>query len=316
MISSYSKIHQSGHRETQGMRGQEVQIEEKIDGSQFSFMYDGQLHFRSRNQSIDPDCPPKLFSKAVEYIKEHKMELMPGYVYRGECVTSPRHNTLEYDHCPKGYVVIFDLEKKNGSCDYFNSLYRAYTSSYLFDVTPVLWKGNYDDVTSELIEELLDRESILGGTKVEGVVIKCYEKLDCQDKVLMCKYVSDRFKEKHQGNKFNPKRSDIVSAIGAELCTEARWEKAIQHLREDGRLTHTPMDIGLLIRELHEDTIEEEGDWIKDKLFKHFWKYIAREIQKGFPEYYKRKLMLNTFRSEKAEAEDGYGVADGCEEVH
>jgi hypothetical protein len=306
MISSYSKIHQAGHRETEGMKGQLVQIEEKIDGSQFSFMYDGEkVHFRSKNQQIYPDNPPKLFAKAVEYIKENTRDLCVNRVYRGECVTSNKHNTLEYARCPKGYVVIFDLEKSDGSCDYGNDLIRAYTCSYLFDVVPVLWRGKYEDVTSELIEELLDTESILGGTKIEGVVIKCYDKFDSKDKVLMCKYVSDRFKEKHRGNKFNPARSDILSAIGSQLRTEARWEKAIQHLREEGKLTETPMDIGNLIREIHEDVLEEEADWIKDKLLDHFWKNIIREVQRGFPEYYKKKLLLNTFRSEKAEAVDG-----------
>ena len=77
------------------------------------------------------------------------------------------------------------------------------------------------------------------------------------------------------------------------FCTEARWQKAVNHMKEDGRLTNSPKDIGTLFKEVHLDIIEEETDNIKEFLYNHFIKDIKRRATRGLPEWYKEQLLKN-----------------------
>ena len=82
------------------------------------------------------------------------------------------------------------------------------------------------------------------------------------------------------------------------LRTEARWSKAIQHLRESGELTNSPRDIGGLIKEIQRDTLDECDDIIKDMLMSYAVPKISRGIIAGFPEWYKEQLMKEQFGEE------------------
>ena len=77
--------------------------------------------------------------------------------------------------------------------------------------------------------------------------------------------------------------------------TEARWAKAAQHLKEAGKLEGTPRDIGKLIVEVKRDIEEEEMEAIKDFLFKQFGEELLRRSTVGLPEYYKNKLLDDSF---------------------
>jgi hypothetical protein len=139
---------------------------------------------------------------------------------------------------------------------------------------------------------------ILGGCKIEGVVIKNYNKFTDDKKTMMAKYVSTEFQEKHQVSwrKANPTRTDILDDIIETYRTEARWRKAVQHLRERGELEETPRDIGALIREVKDDVKDECEEEIKDRLFGYFWKKdIERSLTHGLPEWYKEQLANKLF---------------------
>ena len=143
----------------------------------------------------------------------------------------------------------------------------------------------------------LERESILGGCKIEGIVVKNYSVFTKDKKAAMGKYVSEAFKEKHQGEwrKANPTQSDIVETLSAIYSTQARWQKALQHLREAGKLEGSPRDIGLLIQEVPNDILKEEEDQIKQTLFEHFWPKIRRGVTNGLPQWYKDELAKSAF---------------------
>ncbi len=72
--------------------------------------------------------------------------------------------------------------------------------------------------------------------------------------------------------------------------TEARWLKAIQHLKEENKLVDGPEDIGPLLLELQGDFLAEETDDIKDRLFDEFVNEITRGVTQGFPQFYKALL--------------------------
>src|ERR1043165_2665980 len=121
-LRSYPKIYNIGHRIVLNIFDDEVQIEEKIDGSQFSFgMYEDktgrflELRCRSKGAEINTFAPEKMFSKAVETAQSVKEKLMLNWTYRCEFLGRPKHNVLAYDREPKGSLVLFDVETGEGS---------------------------------------------------------------------------------------------------------------------------------------------------------------------------------------------------------
>ena len=81
-----------------------------------------------------------------------------------------------------------------------------------------------------------------------------------------------------------------------ELSTPARWNKAIQHLRERGEIEDSPRDIGKILKEVQVDVFKEETDHIKDRLFEWAKGHISRGVIQGFPEYYKDQLLKLQFQ--------------------
>jgi hypothetical protein len=165
----------------------------------------------------------------------------------------------------------------------------------------VLYRGIVDSV--EKLRELLETPSILGGQKIEGVVIKPenYDLYGRDKKVLMGKYVSESFKEVHartwkqeHGTKSN---GEILQVLGDALATPARWQKAVIHLREEGKIADDPRDIGLLIQAIQEDVLKECSELIREKLFSWAWPQLKRSITRGMPEWYKSQLVAAQFET-------------------
>lgn len=295
MLQPYSKIHQLGHRETLMMFQKPVTIEEKVDGSQFSFGKDvlGQLFMRSKNKDQWP-VSDKMFNMAKDRILDIADKLVPQYTFRGEYLSKPKHNVLAYDRVPKNNIVIFDIDQ--GNQDYMSHREKADISAFLgFETVPLLFEGVVEDRAEML--KLLETVSFLGGQKIEGMVIKQYDMYDRSDKTLMAKYVSEKFKEV-AGNDWkrrNPTSKDIIQRLVTGLTTEARWRKAIQHLKERGQLENDPRDIGLLIKEIQADTLEECGEDVALQLYNWARPQIERGIIRGFPEWYKEQLAGKCF---------------------
>lgn len=296
MISSYASIYNLGHRAAQELFDGPVTIEEKVDGSQCSLgVFDGELKFRSKGQQLNVDEPEKMFALGVESAKSRQHLLVDGWTYRGEYLKSGKHNTLAYDRHPEGHIIIFDIMK--GEEDYLSYAEKAAEAKRIgLEVVPLMYEGLVDSM--DAVTAMLDNVSILGGQKIEGVVIKNYQKFGPDKKVLLGKYVSAEFKEIHGGEwkKANPMAKDIVAQIIEAHTTPARWNKAIQHLKEEGKLTDTVQDIGPLLKEIGTDVHKECADSIKESLFKWAWPQIARGVIKGFPEWYKEQVSVPMFK--------------------
>lgn len=135
-------------------------------------------------------------------------------------------------------------------------------------------------------------DSSLGGAKIEGVVIKNYHRFSHIDgKALMGKYVSEAFKEVHRKEWARPTRADFMEVLIEQYRTEARWNKAVQHIAERGELQNAPQDIGVLIREVQQDVFSEEEAAIKEQLWAWAKPMIQRGAIKGLPEWWKQKLL-------------------------
>ena len=169
-------------------------------------------------------------------------------------------------------------------------------------VVPLLWSGDGKDFTNEVRDELLKSKSVLGHgagyDRVEGIVVKNYDRIfeygeghSLHGHFESTKHVNESFKEKNHD--VNPNRTNKWEELKANYKTDARLQKAIQHLKERGELTGELSDLRLLIPEVHKDITEEEKEGIKDALWKIFSKELLVNTSKGMPEYYKKYLEEN-----------------------
>lgn len=286
MLPAYQKIEQFYSSVSQQMIGHHVYVTEKVDGSQISFgIINNELMIRSRHNSIPLMNPPKMFQEAVGSIVAlcETQRLTPGLVYRGEYLSKPKHNVITYARVPEHNIILYDVDTWK-----FPLEDTSFCSP--FEYVPFIWSCNFEDITQEMLDEWLDRESILGGSKIEGVVIKAYSVIDSRNnQPIMVKYVSPRFKEIAKQPQ-NDSKMDVFSQLAEMYGTEARYQKAYQHLQEQGKITDTLKDIGPLIGEVCRDIHEECGDEIKEKLSQWAWKLLGKRFTVGVPDFYKKKL--------------------------
>ena len=297
-LHSYPKVYNLGHYAILDLFKGPVLVEEKVDGSQFSFgIIDGEFQARSRGQQQDVNGgADKMFHAAIEAMRE--LPLTPGLIYRGELLTKPKHNTLVYDRVPEKNVVLYDIDR--GIEDFLSYGEKVVEADHLgLEVVPILHEGVVSDF--EQMKGFLAETSFLGGVFIEGMVFKAYGRFGIDGKTLMGKHVSEAFKEKHEKawRGENPANRDVIQLLCEELRNEARWTKAIQHLEERGELQNAPQDIGPLMKEVSVDIREEEADYIKQRLFDWAWKTIGRRITTGLPEWYKDRLAKSAFTGEQ-----------------
>lgn len=296
---SYPKVWAFGHPAITSIFDDFVIVEEKVDGSQFSFgIFGGEIKCRSRNQQLVMDNPEQMFAKAVETVQNVAHLLQDGWTYRAEFLGSPSHNVLKYDRVPTGNLILFDVN--DGFETYLTRAQKEAEAQRIgLEIVPILKDGKIEDPGT--IKELLETTSILGGQKVEGLVAKNYTRFGKDGKCLMGKFVSEKFKEIHSGvwKGKNPSTKEIVAEIGHSLRTQARWEKAAQHIRDRGELTQSPKDIGPLMKEVNLDVLEECREEIEHKLFKYAWPQIGRVITNGLPAWYKERLLQAQFNKKE-----------------
>jgi len=293
-LKSYSSPFGWGHRALDGLfDGDPVYVSEKIDGSQISFGVDtdGELHIRSRKVAIDPESPG-MFDLAVASILGIRSRLAWGYTYRGEYLAKPKQNSIQYDCVPDGNIVIYDIGDQRYLLDGAFENEAERTGLEHAPLIAVIEKRP----SQEMIDEWMTLPSLLGGEYgVEGVVLKNYDLYGKDDKVLMGKIVREGFAEKNSKNwkTNNPSNRDILSRLTDEYATEARWNKAIQHLAEQNELVGEMKDMPALFREVQDDVLQECEDEIKETLFNHFWGKIRRGLTYGLPEHYRKYLADN-----------------------
>ena len=324
--SSYPSIFVLGHKAIQELLKHDVIVEEKVDGSQFSFglveaseadvvyKHDDALgplalKIRSKGCVMHIDAPEAMFKPAAETVRALGDKLHPGWTYRAETLAKPKHNSLAYDRVPHGNIILFDVN--TGNQEYLNYEEKVKEAERLgLEVVPRLFEGRIE--SAEAFRTFLESTSILGGQQIEGVVIKprTYSLFGTDKKVLMGKFVSEAFKEVHRKTwgESNPTTKDIITKISDMYRTPARWNKARIHMEESGLLVNDVQDIGPMIKAVPEDVLKECADEIKEMLFKFAWPHIRRGLTRGLPEWYKELLMKRAFETGDS---DGMVIAAG-----
>lgn len=297
---SYPVVFALGHKALEHLLDDSVVVQEKIDGSQFSWgIFDGELKCRSKGAQINMLAPEGMFTEAVATVNEVKKYLVDGWTYRAEYLKKPKHNALAYDRVPNKHLILFDVNPTEE--EYVGPTTLASIARLLgLESVPLLHDGFLTDM--QVLRDLLARESILGGQKIEGVVVKNYSRFGSDKKALMGKFVSEAYKEVHakEWGEANPKQGDILQRLIERYRTPARWQKAMIHLRERGELEDSPRDIGKLIPEIGLDVEKECREEIMEELYKWAWPQVRRGVTAGFPEWFKEELLKQQF----AEMED------------
>jgi hypothetical protein len=269
-----------------------------VDGSFFPFVVteDGTILAQSKTKPIDLDEPAGMFQPAIDHVKALAPQLrLNAAAYDSalwfycEYLRSPKHNTLAYERTPQNHLVLFDMRFGEGRFVPANKL-GSWAKALDIDCIPVLLEG---EVTSADIEALLTTPSYLGGETVEGVVIKnANEWISIGPRVypLFTKWVRPNFKERNAAEWKGNSSVNRTDAFIASFQSEARWRKAVEHLRDQGELLCEPKDIGALIKAIETDVIEEESANIGRFFCKLYLPEILRTARRGFPEWYKQWL--------------------------
>lgn len=291
--AAFPKILHIGDKQILDLFEGEVEITEKLDGSQFSFgKIDGEVITRSKGREFSE--PDKLFKPVWEYVHSIADRLPEGIWFYGETLGTPRHSTLAYDRTPKNFFAMFGVYVME-THEFLNYDSIVEWSEKLdVDPVPLLFRGEISQ--DKILEFVDDTVSYLGGQKIEGVVVKAYKPWlflgQIPLSVMSGKYVTEAFKEVHtkDWSKLNTGKGKF-DVLKENYRTEARWNKAVQHLRDRGELTGTPKDIGALLKEVYTDIEEEEQENIKDQLYSIYKSDIMKYATFGLAQWYKEQLV-------------------------
>lgn len=282
-LPSYGSPRQFGDRYLRDLLADPYVVQEKIDGSQFSFgRVNGEVLFRSRNHMLTLETCAAQFRPTLTHLTAVADLIPEGFIFRGEAMSKTRHNKLNYSRLPSGFVVLYDVE--NAGAYLAHEDLAAWSDRLGVTAVQQLWTGEPGEAFDmERVTAFLNGESQLGGTP-EGVVVKNYARRD-HGKVMMGKIVGSHFKEvKPVVRTQGPSR---VEQVIAAYSTAARYDKIVQHLREADELDGSMRDIPKLMRELNRDLdSEKEAEAMKDLLYGLFRKEILSGVSKGLPAYY------------------------------
>jgi len=301
-FAHYPKIRNLGHPEVDTIFRGAVEVTEKIDGSQFSFgNIEGQLFAMSKRARIDDNNIPKMFAAAYRGAKKRfEAGILPeGVVFRGENLSRPKHNVLKYERVPRDNFILFDVMIGARTERYLQYKDIAEWAKKIdYEVVPLLFSGYVKDLEhlQKLAEEI---KPVLGGEHVEGMVFKNYFMFnEYTGKPMFAKYVRPNYREEHSilsknGKAGKPKATP--REIGKAYANEVRWNKCLMRLQEEGRLTHSPKDIGLIIKEAQLDLEEEDKEVIKERLWKLYRRDIMTGAVRGIAPWYKELLNKKQF---------------------
>jgi hypothetical protein len=297
MIKSYPKIFAIGTDYIRDLFKGPVEVTEKLDGSQFCFGKDieGNFYMRSKGAQIFSELSDKTFLPAVTHVLSIQDMIPKDIVFYCETLARPKHNTLKYEKIPKNNLYLFGVSDYYGSN--FGFIMSDWADKLNIDCANIFHVGYVEDINQ--LKSFLEKDSYLGGCKIEGFVVKNYDQpflLGGQPIPVMAgKLVSELFKEVHREKWADGQPKGKWELFKESYRTEARWQKAIQHARDDGWLENVPQDIGKLLKSIQQDIIDEEKEIIKDFLWKEFGQEVLRKATAGFPEWYKEKLAERSF---------------------
>lgn len=250
-----------------------IEIQEKIDGANFSFRYNEDTDeveaFSSRNKLT----PFLTLRGAYEFVMRLDKEKVKGvlgnrFVLFGEWLVP---HSVSYPKEKYNNMYVFDLydaiEEK-----WMPQEKAKWAAAMLgLDYVPVFYIGPFQGW--EHVRSFVGKTE-MGGEYGEGVVVKNISKLDGQDKMGMpiyTKIVSEHFLEtKPKREHTKEENADYIAGMEASkaIITEARVTKMLNKFVDEGILpedwneSHLNTIAKNLPKRIYEDCVKEESDTV------------------------------------------------------
>ena len=266
--------------------GEDIVIQEKIDGSNASIRYDeesGTLKAFSRRLELNADNTLNGFWDYVQTLNldTFKEILSSRYIVFGEWMGAK--HAIKYPENVYGKFWMFDVWDTQTeqylpyeeTRSFYDKLIACGNEENKFNFVPVFYIGKFE--SWEKTSELVGRTEVGAEPTGEGIVIKRQNCLDSKSSRLpfYVKIVSEQFSEVHKSKKqkaIDPEaiaKKEANLALAATIVTPQRVQKMIYKFIEDGLLPqdwdeHNLKDISkILPNAIYKDCVKEENETVQ-----------------------------------------------------
>ena len=266
--------------------GEDIVIQEKIDGSNASIRYDeesGTLKAFSRRLELNADNTLNGFWDYVQTLNLDTFKEILGsrYIVFGEWMGAK--HAIKYPENVYGKFWMFDVWDTQTeqylpyeeTRSFYDKLIACGNEENKFNFVPVFYIGKFE--SWEKTSELVGRTEVGAEPTGEGIVIKRQNCLDSKSSRLpfYVKIVSEQFSEVHKSKKqkaIDPEaiaKKEANLALAATIVTPQRVQKMIYKFIEDGLLPqdwdeHNLKDISkILPNAIYQDCVKEESETVQ-----------------------------------------------------
>ena len=266
--------------------GEDIVIQEKIDGSNASICYDeesGTLKAFSRRLELNADNTLNGFWDYVQTLNLDTFKEILGsrYIVFGEWMGAK--HAIKYPENVYGKFWMFDVWDTQTeqylpyeeTRSFYDKLIARGNEDNKFNLVPVFYIGKFE--SWEKTSELVGRTEVGAEPTGEGIVIKRQNCLDSKSSRLpfYVKIVSEQFSEVHKSKKqkaIDPEtiaKKEANLALAATIVTPQRVQKMIYKFIEDGLLPqdwdeHNLKDISkILPNAIYKDCVKEENETVQ-----------------------------------------------------
>lgn len=266
--------------------GEDIVIQEKIDGSNASIRYDeesGTLKAFSRRLELNADNTLNGFWDYVQTLNLEIFKEILGsrYIVFGEWMGAK--HAIKYPENVYGKFWMFDVWDTQieqylpyeETRSFYDKLIARGNEDNKFNFVPVFYIGKFE--SWEKTSELVGRTEVGAEPTGEGIVIKRQNCLDSKSSRLpfYVKIVSEQFSEVHKSKKqkaIDPEaiaKKEANLALAATIVTPQRVQKMIYKFIEDGLLPqdwdeHNLKDISkILPNAIYRDCVKEENETVQ-----------------------------------------------------
>ena len=266
--------------------GEDIVIQEKIDGSNASIRYDeesGTLKAFSRRLELNADNTLNGFWDYVQTLNLDTFKKILGsrYIVFGEWMGAK--HAIKYPENVYGKFWMFDVWDTQTeqylpyeeTRSFYDKLIACGNEDNKFNFVPVFYIGKFE--SWEKTSELVGKTEVGAEPTGEGIVIKRQNCLDSKSSRLpfYVKIVSEQFSEVHKSKKqkaIDPEaiaKKEANLALAATIVTPQRVQKMIYKFIEDGLLPqdwdeHNLKDISkILPGAIYRDCVKEENETVQ-----------------------------------------------------
>lgn len=266
--------------------GEDIVIQEKIDGSNASIRYDeesGTLKAFSRRLELNADNTLNGFWDYVQTLNLDTFKEILGnrYIVFGEWMGAK--HAIKYPENVYGKFWMFDVWDTQTeqylpyeeTRSFYDKLIACGNEGNKFNFVPVFYIGKFE--SWEKTSELVGRTEVGAEPTGEGIVIKRQNCLDSKSSRLpfYVKIVSEQFSEVHKSKKQKAIDPEVIAkkeanlALAATIVTPQRVQKMIYKFIEDGLLPqdwdeHNLKDISkILPNAIYRDCVKEESETVQ-----------------------------------------------------